>query len=798
MNIIYHLKLIYQNFINQRPYSFLNLLGLSIGLCITFITLLYVTQETGWDAFHKNSKNIYRLLAKGSTSDEALITITTAFDAEELAEEIPEIKKVVRYVNTWPKINGIEEKESIYADSEVFEVFTFNIIAGDLSSFKEDLTTVVVSESYALKEFGTVDVIGKTISVQSWSLTREENEITEHVIRAVYRNFPQKSLLGYSIIFPIGDLQIPKRNKNVSFSAFRTFIELEENIDFEKTHLKFKEKNFGLQSLEDIHLYSDHLSGVEGGGSIKVLFSYAVIGGLIFVISLMNFLLLYTAITKKRFKEFAIRKMVGLEKLGLLKIFIVESIIISLVASIVAVLLVDLILPFFNRFTNSHLVFSWFTNSRFLMYVLCIVIFISLLSGYKLYHYLTKYNTIEFIGGSKGNSSRNNFFLRNNALTIQLLIVCFMLIFSLGYYKQLDFLLKGDKGYQPQNVFVFSGYNELIDTDVFIDEAKKYPEIIDVAQGPSIPKLGGSSTSYVSMLDNSTNKINMEFFSIDDNYIPLYGISITEGRNFSKKFTTDKKDAIILNETAIRLLNLDKPLGKKTNLGTIVGVVKDFNFENLHKTVRPVVFKMYKRNELIIKYNSEKKNESSLIVKKLLGNQNEYFKNIFNPNYSDLTLIDSYGSMEKARKSAFDPDFIDTVHEIFYGKEKTLQKTILLLTIIAIFITILGLIGMSLFRTQQKTKEIGIRKVNGATISEIMLMLNKDFVKWVVVAFVIACPLAYYALTKWLENFAYKTTLSWWVFVLAGLFTLVIALLTVSWQTYRAATKNPVESLRDE
>ncbi|WP_111307318.1 ABC transporter permease [Confluentibacter sediminis] len=798
MNILYHLKLVYRNFNNQRPYSVLNLLGLSIGLCITFISLLYVTQETGWDAFHKNSKNIYRLLAKGITGDEALMTMTTAFDAEELAEEIPEIKKVVRYTNSWPKINGINEKEAIYADPEIFEVFAFNIITGDLSSFKENLNTSVVSESYALKEFGTVDVIGKTISVDSRSLNREGNKITEHVIRAVYRDFPQKSLLQFSIIFPIGKSQIPERNTNVSYSAFRTFIELEENIDFEKTHLKFKEKKFGIQSLEDIHLYSDHLTGVENGGSIKVLFSYAVIGGLIFVISLMNFLLLYTAITKKRFKEFAIRKMVGLDKLSLLKMFIVESIIISLVSSIVAVLLVDLLLPFFNKFTNSHLVFSWFTNSRFLMYVLCVVMLISLLSGYKLYHYLIRYSTIEFIGVAKGNSSRNNFFLKNNALTIQLIIVCFMLIFSLGYYKQLDFLLKGDKGYQPQSVFVLSVNVDLIDTDVFIDEAKKYPEIIDVAQGPSIPNMRGSSISYINMLENSNHKVDMEHFRINDNYIPLYGISIKEGRNFSKQFSTDKKDAVLLNETAVKLLEIENPIGKKTNSGTIIGVVKDFNFENLHKMVRPIVFKMDNGNELVIKYNSEKKNESSLIVQKLLGNQNEYFKNIFNPNYSDLTLIDRYGSMEEARKNVLDPNYMDTVNEYFYGKEKTLQKTILLLTIIAIFITMLGLIGMSLFKNQQKTKEIGIRKVNGATITEIMLMLNRDFVKWVIIAFIIAVPVAYYVMSKWLENFAYKTNVSWWVYALAGMFTLVIALITVSWQTYKAATTNPVESLRNE
>jgi putative ABC transport system permease protein len=791
MSITYYLKIVYRNFINQRPYSFLNLLGLSIGLCISFIALLYVTEETGYDTFHDNSKNIYRLLAKRESRSDVLSARTTDHIGKELQEEIPEIEKVVRYKNVYSKVNGVRQIEGLYVDPEIFEVFTFNIITGSVAPFKDDAYSAIISEAFALKEFNTLDVIGKTINV-------EEKENRDYTIQAVYKNFPKKSTLKPLFILPIKN-QIRKKVKGVSLWSSKTFLLLTKGIDYKSTNAKFLKKGFQLQPLEDIHLYSEGVATEDGNsGSIKVLISYAVIGILILLISLMNFLLLYTAITKRRFKEFAIRKVNGLGKLGLFKIFIIESIIISLVATSIAILLVDFTLPFFNNFTKNNIEFNWFSNSQFLISVLGLVILVSFISGYKLYYYLTKYSAIDFIGKTKG-SKKTNFFLKNNALAIQLIIVSFMLIFSLGYYKQLDFILNSDKGYKPQSVFVIPSL--AINREVLKEEAKDIPEIMDVAFGPGIPNMDGSATYTVKVLDKPSNAIGMESFSIDYNFIPLYGIAIKEGRNFSNEFATDKKDAIILNETAVKLLNLEKPIGKKTNLGTIIGVVKDFNFEALHKSMRPTIFKIYRDNEgseLIIKYNPENKREASLAVQKLLGNQNEFIANILNPTYSDLNMINMYGSMEDARKNFFDPDYMDTVNEMFYGKEKTLQKTILLLTIIAIFITILGLIGMSLFKTQQKTKEIGIRKVNGATIKEILFMLNKDFIKWVFIAFVIACPIAYYAMSKWLENFAYTTSLNWWVFALAGIFILIIALLTVSWQTYSAATRNPVESLRDE
>lgn len=284
MNITYYLKIVYGNFINQRPYSFLNLVGLSIGLCISFIALLYVTEETGYDTFHENSKNIYRLLAKTPSRSEVLSSYTTAHIGEELKEEIPEIEKVVRYKSVFSKINGIRQKGGIYTDPEIFDVFTFNIIAGNTESFKEDVYSVIISEEFALKEFNSIDIIGKTIEV-------EGKEKVSYTIRAVYMNFPRKSTLKPLFILPIKN-KIPEKVLGHSNMSFKTFLLLSNNINYKNTNDKVLNKGFELQPLENIHLYSDRVvTRDENKGSIKVFISYTLIGILILLISLMNFLL---------------------------------------------------------------------------------------------------------------------------------------------------------------------------------------------------------------------------------------------------------------------------------------------------------------------------------------------------------------------------------------------------------------------------------------------------------------------------------------------------------------------------
>jgi putative ABC transport system permease protein len=415
------------------------------------------------------------------------------------------------------------------------------------------------------------------------------------------------------------------------------------------------------------------------------------------------------------------------------------------------------------------------------------------------YNILSGYNAIEVLA-KKNLKPQKNFIFKNSSLIIQLIVVFAMLTFSLFYYKQLDFMINAGKGFSTENLFLVNRINW--DSAPFEEELANYPIVTGLSKGTLLP-LHGTSTQYsIGLNDKPSETFSMELFRVDCDYISLYEINLKEGRDFSKEIIADiKGENILINESAAKLLGGKDLIGKETSQGKIIGIVEDFKFESFYKSLRPLFFRiprihpkygnpMQKHGGLLIKYKEGEKENASRLINSLLARHNVNVLNDRRAYYKHIKKDESY--------VLFDTNHYDSLINDIYLKDIILQKAILLLTGIAILITMLGLIGMSLFKTQKRTKEIGIRKVNGATINEIMLMLNKDFIKWVVIAFVIACPIAYYAISKWLENFAYKTELSWWVFALAGVFTLVIALLTVSWQTYRAATRNPVESLRDE
>ncbi|MEC3907023.1 FtsX-like permease family protein [Tamlana sp. 2201CG12-4] len=804
MNIIYYLKIVYRNFVNQRPYSFLNLIGLSIGLCISFIALLYVTEETGYDLYHQRHENIYRLLYKSNKGN--LQSINNVKVAKIFKEQVPEVTTSVTYFNGFFKINEtVDPINCFYADPEIVDIFTFNSIIGNLNSLKTNSKAVLVSKEFALKHFKKIEVIGEVLEIE----TRTGKE--EYSIGAVFEDFPKKSTITPKIIVPNINSSMYKgmlEPQNYGSKAGQTYFLIDKNAVIEtvidkinkvsKEQSKAFSETYSLQPLINVHLFSENIGGSQSG-SLKRVIIYSAIGGVILVISIMNFLLLYTAITKRRIKELAIRKINGLGRKGVLRMFLFESISISVISGSIAIFLMKLIVPVFNEFTNSELTLNWIDDYKFLTYAIIIVLIVTFISTFYFYYYLTKFNAIEIMGMDKLKKG-DVFLLKNSALFFQLLIVTIMLTFSLVYYKQLDFMINSGKGFSTSNLFMLQKINWT--SSPFEEEVIKHPIIKNISKGTILP-LHGSSTQYnIALKETPSKGVAMEMFRVDANYIPLYEIKLKSGRNFSKELATDTKgETIIINESALKLLEITDPIGKETNQGTIIGVVEDFKFESFYKSLRPLFFRIPrvhpkygdptgKYGGLIIKYENEKRKEAIHLINTLLK---EYEVNLI----SDRKKM--YAAINRNEKNiVFDPNYYESLVNDIYGKDKTLQKSILALTIIAIFITLLGLIGMSLFKTQQKTKEIGIRKVNGATINEIMFMLNKDFIKWVVIAFVIACPIAYYAMRKWLENFAYKTSLSWWVFALVGIFTLVIVLLTVSWQTYRAATRNPVESLRDE
>ena len=786
MSIAYHLKIVYRNFINQRPFSFLNLIGLSIGLSIAFITLLCITEHTGYDAHHKNSKNTYRLLSKRALDGENMSPEDEIKILKTLKSNIPEIENLFYYNYSYfdlikddtfdENTNNVYEEyrynREAYASPEIIDILTFNLVNGDFNSFKTDPKTVIISEKYALKYFNSALVTGKTISFK---------KIGTFTIGAVFKDFPKKSSFSPHLIVPIKNLKPRHSFTKAEDLNVRNYFLLEKKAKPEAIIKKINqvvkpllEENesveYKFQALENVHLYSEGITNNFSNMSIKKLTFYIIVGVLVLLISLVNFLLLYTAIAKRRLKELMIRKVNGLSSFGLIKMFLLESIIISVAASIIALLISSFLIPIFNDLTNINLEFSLIQNYAFFSYIIVLVLFVSLVSSGYLYMHIKKYNAIAIF--NKNNISQNKIF--NNGIVIfQLIIVSVMIVFSMGYYKQLHFMIHADKGYNTDDIIVI--YENRLNPNKFNkkrikEELLRHPLILSVASGYSLPSSGGEGHN-MSKNDDGSGEFMVRVNHVDSNYLSMYNIQLKEGEDFTEN---SNRNDIIVNETAVKKLGLKNPIGEEVSDGVIIGVVKDFHIDRFSETILPlsIIYNPNSKMDLSIKYLKGNRKEVMLAIQKVLDK--EFPNNTINLNHYDTHL--------------------QTQHVT----EKTMLKVVLTLTLSAIFITILGLIGMSLFKTQQKTKEIGIRKVNGATIKEIMLMLNKDFIKWVVIAFIIACPIAYYAMSKWLENFAYKTTLSWWVFALAGLFTLVIALLTVSWQTYRAATRNPVESLRDE
>lgn len=804
----HYIKIVFRNFITQRPYSFLNLAGLSIGLTVAFIALLYVTEETGWDTFNKNYENTYRLIQNESHGKKDFSSITNPFVVKTLNERIPEITNSVSYKGGGIKVNNIVETENIYyADPSIVDVFTFNLINGNFETFNTDLKTVIISENFAIKHFKNLDVVGKELSIGYEGITignqkdDEKTAITpQFVIGAVFKNFPKKSIFTPDLVVPnLNDQNYEQflTPNLIGGKAYQSYFVLntselsivQEKIDQVIADIvpKSFEEGYELQPLEDIHLHSSHINSNSQKGAIKKVLLYGGIGSLILVISVINFMLLYRVVSQKRIKEFVVRKINGLQSTELLCYFLFECFVISIISTGISLVLLHQLIPVFNEFTTSNLTLSIFENLNFLGYVFIIILIVSILISLYTFNHIRNKSIVNSLQKPLQISS---YWVSNRTNLIQLGIVCFMIAVSLSNYKQLDFILNSDKGYEDENIFNIQIWR-WSDPKAFKEELLKTPEIIDVSNGNFLPQYGGSSGGTLYLKSDISIKEQMEIYRVADNYIPFYNIKLKAGRNFSKNLVTDETETVIINESAAKALGLTNAIGVQTNNGEIIGVVEDFKFESLRKTTRPVFIqnRSFRNRNILVKYKEGSKKQVAHIINEQLKKHNVFL----NPNTEDYKTFDA-----NQKFVAFDPDFREKLIGKMYGEEETLQKAIFAFTSIAIIVAILGLIGMTLYKTEQKTKEIGIRKVNGATITEIMLMLNKDFIKWVLIAFVIACPIAYYAMSKWLENFAYKTSLSWWVFALAGIFTLVIALLTVSWQTYRAASRNPVESLRDE
>ena len=770
-----------KNLWRQKQTSLFNLIGLTVGIACCIFIMLYINDDCGYDKFNHHANRIYRLIPE--IKKQGMVKYPTGLPAplkDVLKEHIPDIENVVRvagfqsYTTFLYKNKEFLSPQLLFADNEILEMFDFKYIKGTPQSLS-DKNSIVITKSFAQKVFGSEDPIGKSISIK-------EGAEYNFLVSGVIDNLPRKSSIQFD---GLCSFQLIKENRWEIWN-YTTYVSLSQKANLKDVRSKFTkvaEKylnggeeriNLHLQPLANIHLDLNLFNNYPTVIDNKPLYILGLIGMLIMAIACFNYIILSTSNTSKRSIETGIRKTIGASRRQLIIQYLGESILLTVIASFLSVLIVEKYAPLIGQFLGKQL-FLHYNSAFFILFGLG-SIFLGCIAGLYPSVILSGFKPMRALKNDLSLSKKNVF--SGWLIIAQLTISITLIISTISIKKQLGFIKNRDIGLDYRNVLIVSIKQKEIKEKYksFSEDILKNPRIISVSATSYIPgEYGFCQNAWWEGLPIHDNSNMMDWISVDTAFIKTLNVKMLEGKDFSKEALGI--NPYILNETALKTIGWDNPLGKKINIcgpGEVIGIVKDFNFKSLHVPVRPLAICIYPDTYDYL-YIRVYPDNSSLSVQTIKKAWNQWFPN-----------------------TGFNFSFLNEYIEKEYNTEAETAKVINYFAFLAIILSCLGVFSLVSFETQRRTKEIGIRKVNGATVSEILALLNKDFIKWVTVAFLIACPIAWYAMHQWLQNFAYKTELSWWVFALAGIMAVAVALLTVSWQSWKAATRNPVESLRYE
>lgn len=788
-----YFKIALRNLVRYKTFSMINILGLAVGMACTILILLWVGDELSYDRFHEKSDRIYRLcsrIAMGNTIIDQ--TQTPTLLPVILKNDYPEVEQTVRIgfpINVLGqyKEKSFMEHNMLPVDSTFFDVFSFKLIKGNKNTALTEPGTIVITEATAHRYFGDEDPIGKMILLQE----RFEVRVT-----GVVENIPRNSHFHFDILLSLATI---KEYLNLSWESndFRTYIVLREGYPSEQLEAKFpnlitkyvgkgnsnwlnegNKWDYYLQSLTDIHLKSDIISEFETNGNIVYVYIFTIIAFVILFIACVNFMNLTTAKFAHRTKEIGLRKVVGSTKGQIIFQFLSESLFLCLIAFCLSILFVYSIMPVFNSIVGKHLTFHLFDNYYTSLILLGLAILVGLLAGIYPSFYLSSFKPVmifrgKIIEGMKSLRIRNALVVFQFSITVALLIGTFIVGSQVEYFQSKKL------GFEKENLIVIKNVQSLGEQNrAFKDAMLKYSTIKNISGSYSLP--GGHFVSYGFIPENSESVL-LNFGICDPEYLETLNLELSDGRFFSRDFSTDST-AIIINETAVKLLNWDKPIGKTlTSLGrtfNVIGIVKDFHYESLHQKVKPMALLNLNLN---IPWQ-----ENYITVRTNIGNVSETIKLIEN-EWKSFT-----------NNKPFDYSFLDQDYGKLYINEKQTGKVFWIFSSLAILIACLGLYGLVSFTIEKRTKEIGIRKVLGAHIPSILMLFTKELSKWVLISNIIAWPIAWLIMNRWLQDFAYRINITFWPFLLSGLIALLIAIATVSYQSIKAAVANPVISLRSE
>lgn len=804
-----YMKIAFRNLWRNKGFSLINILGLAIGIATCLIIMLFVSNELSYDRYNTKARRIVRVSFLVDIQGEKMKESTVMPPvAQTLKTDYPEVEEATRIRDYGtPKLSSgnksFRDDAFAFVDSNFFSVFTLPFVQGNERTALIEPNTVVITRAVARKYFGNEDAMGKVINFK-------DGENAACIVTGIIDEVPVNSHFHFDLFGSMASLPESKEPTWMK-SNFYTYLVLQHKYDYKKLEAKlptlvekyigpqmpdamgmtlaqFRGKGnaltFHLQPLTDIHLHSDFANDLSKPGDIRYVYIFSAIALFMLLIACINFMNLSTAAASKRAREVGIRKVLGSRKSELIRQFLLETIVITTIALLLALIFINLALPVFNNLASKNLSIHIADHPNMIPVLFLFISVVGIMAGSYPAFYLSSFKPAavlksRFINGGK------SIWLRSSLVVFQFFISILLIVCTMVVYNQLFYIQHKKIGYDKNNVLVIQDTWSLNkNQDIFRQLVQKDSRVISVSSSGYVPAGNSYHNNFFgSPGENPTQMIKTLRYEVDENYISTLGMHLLKGRNFSKQFGADSNN-VILNEAAVRAFGwqhgaLGKYFSRSTKEGrndiyTVIGVVKDFNFKSLHENITPLAMFFYP-------------NKGTLILKLRPDTDIPGFIAMLKKHWIELGAEDPFSF-----------SFLDDRFNNTYEAEQKMGLILGIFAGLTIFVACLGLFGLAKFTAAQRTKEIGIRKVLGASVAQVTGMLSKEFLVLVLVACVIAFPVAWWVMNKWLQDFAYRISISWWIFALAGVTIILIALFTVSFQAIKAALANPVTSLRTE
>lgn len=798
-----YFRIAFRNLVKQKFYSIINIFGLTVGIVATLFIILYINDELSYDRFHDKIDQMYRVGLNGKLAGQEVHVVSTPPPlAAAMVDEIPGVEQALRLWEWGDVVVRYEDKvftEDLifHTDSNFFKFFSFGLIEGDPETALKEPNSMVITESIAKKIFGDAEKLGRIITFS--------NDNKAMKVTGVVQDPPQNSHFKYNYLVSFSSNDFGKSDQWLSNSLSTYFI-IKPNADVEQIRTilnndiipkyvgpqiqqflgisldQFMKQDgaygYFTNAVKDIHLYSDVSGELEPPGDIAYIYIFSAIGLFILVIAAINFMNLSTAKSSSRAREVGMRKTLGSLKSQLISQFLIESMVYSFIAVILAALIVNLLLPQFNTLSGKEFSYDQLFDPLMIAGTIGVAILIGFLAGSYPAFYLTRFKITDVFKGSLAKGTKSGM-VRGGLVVVQFAISILLIICTVLVYNQLQFTQHKNLGFDKNKVIVISNVDRLGNNrQAFQDALQNDVNIVAASYSNSVIP-GVNNTTIFRKPESDEDHIIGLYFA-DHEHLNVMGFELVAGRNFSKDFPSDSS-GMLVNEAIVREMGWENPVGERLisfngdspQELTVIGVLKDYNFESLRESIRPIMIRLGSfGNDMTVRYKNEDPKEA-------------------------VELVESKWH-EVAPNEPFEYNFLDSRFDELYRTEQRLGVLFTIFTGLAIFIACLGLFGLAAFTAEQRTKEIGIRKAMGASSFSIVRLLSSEFVKFIVIAFILSIYPAYYFISMWLENFVYRIDINWWVFLSSGILALIIALLTVSFQSIKASQLNPANTLRYE